>query len=813
MGLFCRSPARFLSSSGTTAETVLAELLRELREDRAPAHVKVLLLSPFCEQPLVLCPSHSVGEETSLELMSVYSQCSPKALTLRCHLLLAITSVLVCTDCVRRRSNTAQDFLELLFQIVQDTSELHSDSTSRSLRATACDCLRELEACCPGLLSQHLELLGVLRQRESSRLHQAYSELYTLVMRNGVYQLAQDTGAGPDDLKALLEGDTSVACEVTQDSDLMNTKDFSALSSLVLGPMGAVPTLHTGLDCKELRSVLSSLLEDSYLLTPLAQADLLHKLIELVAMVPGVPPTIFRAQLLRLLGTIEVSLLHTSLLMKSAFTDSLFSAEDEAFLLKRLVVLSQHPLLNTPEKLFYMDCLLHFPENRPIGCGDETLPVLLTPQLATAVVPTVFNDSVTMLTRFNLLSMVYLENGVERMRKGEALPTCMSIWLLCLALWEMGATVKLLLPFLEPPFFFFFILVMQKTMQSHPLGSSAYQLADETQNKLQNSSWTVALLQGFQNTISNVSLTKLTSQELNSHLKIMARVAEEKDIPQHKTLLFLSAVVIASSSSLLGNWRLGNGILAVCRRLLTHPGLDTLLITLADVLQHMATSYRDTDIRDHSRLYYTLLTNLSKEKLAGVLERGTATEGDQVKKRTLSCIVAESEGHASILTIKKVEEAVLKLVELKTTEPQELPEDGKNWLCNSTDAVGAYRAQFDIPDFASEVTLNYQLVHNEKKASHFDHLFSICLHLSLTDEHYEELGDITVPCLFREKSPPIVKLKLKPRHPYPTFLRASAVFTTQDGLTWYSELPEIHISFQQTFCPVPVPPPGVNLHT
>lgn len=151
-------------------------------------------------------------------------------------------------------------------------------------------------------------------------------------------------------------------------------------------------------------------------------------------------------------------------------------------------------------------------------------------------------------------------------------------------------------------------------------------LANETQNKLPDSSWTVALLRGFQRTITKESLSRLTAQELNCHLKILARAAEEGDISQHSTLHFLSAVVVASSSSLLGNWRLGNSILAVCRRLLTHPSLDTFLVPLADVLQHMTTSYRDTDIRDHSRLYYTLLTNLSKEKLAGMLERGTATE-------------------------------------------------------------------------------------------------------------------------------------------------------------------------------------------
>uniref|UniRef100_A0A3B4A4P4 AP-5 complex subunit beta-1 n=1 Tax=Periophthalmus magnuspinnatus TaxID=409849 RepID=A0A3B4A4P4_9GOBI len=776
IGFFCRSPVHFLSATGTTAETVLSELLRELREDRASANVKVLLLSPFCEQPLVLCPSHSVGEETALELMSVYSQCSPKVLPLRCHLLLAISSVLVCTDCVSRRSSATQDFLELLFLIVQDTSELHSDTVSRSLRATACDCLRELEACCPGLLSQHLELLGALRQRENSRLHQAYCELYTQVMRNSVYQLAQCTGTGPDHLKALLEGDTSAACEVTQDTDLMNSKDFGALSSLVLGPMGVAPVIHTGPDCKELRLILSSLLEDSYLLTPLAQAALLHKLIELVTMVPGIPPTVFRAQLLRLLGTTEVSLLHVTLLMKSAFTDSLFSAEDEAFLLKRLVVLSQHPLLSTFEKLFYMDCLLHFPENRPIGCGDEMLPVLLTPQLATALVPTVFNDSVTMLTRFNLLSMVYLDEEGED-EEGKGLTYLYEHLVTLLGIVGNGGNREIVTTFFRASFLFlsYFGHVENYSSQlikhlcelyldhTH-LASQLINLANETQNKLPDSSWTVALLQGLQTAITKVPLTNLTSQELNCHLKIMARVAEERDIPQHSTLHFLSAVVVASSSSLLGNWRLGNSILAVCRCLLIHPDLDTWLVTLADVLQHMAKSYRDTDIRDHSRLYYTLLTNLSKEKLAGVLERGTATEGDHVKKRTLSYIVAESEGQASILTIHRTEKEVLKLVELKLTEP---------------------RTQFDSPDFASEVTINYNLVHND---------------------HYEELRDISVPCLFREKPPPIVKLKLKPRQPYPTTLHASAVFTTQEGLTWYSELPEIHVSFQQTFCPVPVPP-------
>ncbi|XP_040890531.1 AP-5 complex subunit beta-1 [Toxotes jaculatrix] len=830
---FSRSPSSFLS--GTTSEAFLAELLRELRDDRASYSVKVLLLSPLCEYPALLCPSDSVGEETTLELMSVFAQCPPKSVQFRCHLLLALTSVLVCTSCVSSRSRASQDFVDLLLQISQDTSDLHSDGTLLSLRATACDCLRELEACSPGLLSQHIELLGGLRQQEAFRLHQAYAGLQTLVLRNAVYQLTQEAGAGAEQLKALLGGNTSVAWEADQDSGLKSNKDSAVLSSLILGPMGTVPTLQTGPDCKELRSVLSSLLEESYLLTPLCQAALLHKLIEVVAMVPGVPPAIFRAQLLRLLGTSKVCLLHTTLLMKCAFTDSLFSGEDEAFLLKRLVVLSQHPLLSTPEKLFYTDCILHFPENRPISCGDgdEALPVLLTPRLASALVPTVFNDSATMLARLNLLSLVYLEEGEGEEGEGEegrGLAYLFEHLTSLLHIVENGGNREFVVTFFRAAFLFllhFYHMeryansLIEKLCQLYlhhtQLAPHLISLADHTQDKLSESNWAVGLLTALQRVITEAPLAQLTLQDLRWHLKVLARVAEEGKIPQHSTLKFLSSVTTPSASSLCvsSEWRLGNSILGVCRRLLVHPGLDPLLMPLADTLQHLACRYGDTDIQDHARLYYTLLTTLSREKLAGVLAQGSTEGGRQIKMRSLSCIMAEGEGLTSMLTIHQTEKAIFRVVEVSSEPRQETQTDKESDLNqNETDrctddantALEAYRRQFNDPDFASEITLSYQLAHTEAPDSRFDQLFSIRLHFSLTDDHYEELSDISVPCLFRERPSPVVKLRLKPRQPYPTTLHASAIFTAQDGLSWHTVLPDIHVAFQQAFMPLPAPP-------
>ncbi|XP_021164256.2 AP-5 complex subunit beta-1 isoform X2 [Fundulus heteroclitus] len=783
--------------------------------------MRVLLLSPLCEYAGLLCATGCAGEETALDLMSVFAQCPARWTQFRCHLLVALTGVLVCSSCASGRSRASLDFLDLLLQIAQDAGDLHGDGAQRCLRATACDCLREMEASCPGLLSQRLELLAGLRQQESCRLHQAYVGLQVLVLRNAVYQLTQEAGAGAAHLKALLGGNTS-GWEAEQEASQPDGGDSAVQSSLVLGPMGRVPSLHTGPDCKELRSVLSSLLEESYLLTPLCQAALFHRLIELVAMVPGIPPSILRAQLLRLLGTNEVCLLHVTLLMKCAFTDSLFSAEDEAFLLKRLVVLSQHPLLSAPDKLFYMDCILHFPENRPIGCGDsdEALPVLLTPQLASALLPTVFNDSATLLARLNLQALVYLEEEEEEGGEGRGLAYIYEHLTALLHIVEGGGSRDIVVTFFRAAYLFlsyfhrveqYSALLSQQLCRLyllHPqLAPNILNLVQQTLHSLAGCSWAVGLLRGLQGAITEAPLDQLTLPDLSCHLRVLARVAEEAKISQRSSLGFLSAVVTRSSLRASGDWRLGNGVLGVCRRLLLHPSLDSLLIPLADILLHLACNYGDTDVQDHARLYYALLTTLSWEKLTAVLAQSAAEGGGQVKRPTLSGVMAESEGLVPTLSVHRAETAVFQLSEARP-QPQPQPQTGGPPLAQDEGggALEAYRAQFREAGSAPQITLQYRLTHTEPPHPRFEQLFSIRLHFSLTDQNYEQLQDVSVPCLSTQRPAPVLRLTLTPRQPYPTTIHVSAVFTSSDGLTWHAPVPDIHVSFQHTFLPLPVPP-------
>lgn len=524
--------------------------------------------------------------------------------------------------------------------------------------------------------------------------------------------------------------------------------------------------------------------------------------------------------------SLQVCLLHSALLMKWAFTDSLFSAEDEAFVLKRLVMLSQHPLLSPAEKLFYTDCILHFPENRPIssgGDGDEALPVLLTPQLAAALAPTVFNDSAAMLTRFKLLSLVCIEEGEGEDGRGTAYLYQHLCTLLDIV--ENGGGREIIVTFFRATFLFLVHFchvgryarsLVEKlcSLYLHHccLAPHLINLTDQTQDKLPDSDWAAGLLKALQGVIAEASSDRIPLKDLGWHLKMLARIAEEGQILQDSTLGCLSRFISPSSPSpcLGGDWRLGNNLLGVCRRLMVHPGLDSLLIPLADVLQQLARHYGETDVQDHARLYYALLTTLSREKLSGILERGFTKGGQQVKKRLLSCIMAEGEGLTNMLTIHQTERAIIRLVEVPPEAPEDAPTSPNTSITqegpgDANAVLAAYRAQFTDCSFASRITLNYQLTHAEAGDSAFDQLFTICLHFGLTDNNYEELSDVTVPCLMRGRSLPEVKLELKPRQPQPTTLRVSAVFTAQDGLSWFTLLPDIPVAFHRIFRPLPAP--------
>ncbi|MBN3301303.1 AP5B1 protein, partial [Amia calva] len=802
---FSRSPSRFLSRA--SADVFLAELLRGLRDERAAESTQVLLLSLLQEYPTLLCPFSSAGEETCTALMAIYAQVPHKAVNFKCHLMLAITNVFICTSSATGEGEVkvAERVLDLLIQTVQDTND-HKDSiTCRPLRALACDCLREMEACYPGLLSQKLEALYFLKQQETSTLHQAYALLYTVALKNAVHLLSRQKAIAEGDLKNLLSGNEGFVWKVME----------KPLPPFPLSSTEQIPVLQTSAETRELKSVVSLLLEESYLLTAVSQSALLRELIQVVVMVQALSPALFKSQLLRLFGTMEISLLHSTLLMKGTFTDSLFTTEDENFLLKRLVGMAQHPLLSSAHKLFCMDCILHFPENRPISCnGEESLPVLVTPRLAASLLPTVFNDSGTMLRRLRLLSLVYLEADEDEVEKGVGylFDHLMALWKIV----DNYGTREVTATFFRAAYTFLYYFYPNEKFTSDltkslcelysrqsQLAPNMINLIDRTQENLPESGWPIRLLQALQTQIVELPLSQMTTQSLCWHLKVLGRVAKESQVSQKTTVRFLLNLLASSGLCGSGDWRMGNAVLAVCRHLLRHPGLDQVFIELSDLLQFTMHHYEDMDIQDHARFYYTLLTNLSREKLSGVLDKGP--EGGQAKVRSLSSLMAESEELSSCLTIHPTRGPVLHLLKHQLNGVASELQNSRSEHSGVEDYLKTYRDQFLSPGFSSDIVLKFHLTFAGEVEALYHKLFCICLHFELTDSNYEEVTDIDVPCLLKDRKPPVVSLTLTPRQPYPMVLRASAIFSTEDGLSWRTQLADVPVAFPDVFLPLPVP--------
>ncbi|XP_069775225.1 AP-5 complex subunit beta-1 isoform X2 [Narcine bancroftii] len=654
--------------------------------------------------------------------------------------------------------------------------------------------------CYPGLLSGKLELLSTLLRKEVTPLHQAYTLLFSQVLKNAIHSVSQAHSASEGAIREMLERNEEIKWKVLEEQrDLgtaIATHNFSLLPSAD--------------ETKELKSCVSLLLEESFLLTPVAQAVLFRDLSQVVLMVHSLSPVIFRSQILRLFGTVDISLLHTMLYMKATFTDSLFTNEDENLLLKRLVVVAQHPLICVPLKLFYLDCLLHFPENCPINSNlEENLPVLFTSKMANCLFPTLFNDSSIMLARLNLLSLVCLENAVDERGVSEIFDYLMSLYKLV----DINGNRERIVTFFQAVYIFvshFYahelymteltIHLVQLYKKHCSLAPHMVNLLSSTQNLLEDSKWPLSLAGALQKLIVELPLEQLNPPNLMWHLKVLARMAKEGTLSQKATVQFLLSVIRGSDLCRMGDWRMGNAVLAVCRNLLHCQNQEPIFRDLADLLQHIHLWFQDIDIQGHAHFYYALLTCLSVEKLAGIVAVGSGN-CSRTKANSLSLMSESVNSSFSILPLKH---PVLQLI---PAEIEDSPVSPTEKISNNLEAdyLEKYLDQFNDPGFASTITLKFHLCFAENVDPHYHKIFTILLHFDLQNSHYEPLSDLHVPCLLFNQVPHILSLVFKPQLPFPFTMHTTAMFTTEEGDTYCNQLEPVNISFSQLFLPLPVP--------
>ncbi|XP_068922455.1 AP-5 complex subunit beta-1 [Petaurus breviceps papuanus] len=781
------SPAAFVARAG--AEALAAELLSELRSERLSEPTKLSLLSVIMEFPTQLWPDPSAAEAAAYTLLDTMALLPPQPAALRRPLLLATTSVLAACGALGSASNATSRLLSMLLVAASGRA---TGPEQRALQATACECLRELESCLPGLLAGQL---GLLRALQDTLGTQAHCLLFVLALRNALGALTRAGAGAPTRLQGLLATRTGPQRGETKawDWSLVAPRaqwpgpwDWSLVGEDTWGrsvPSGqegdwsepdASPLDLSPPEARELRATVSQLLDTSYLLTPPAQAQMLQQLSLVLRAVRGQPPALLKPQLVRLLGTARVSLLHAVLASKDAFGEALFTAQDEALLLRRLVGAAQHPALPPPARLFYLHCLLHFPENWPLGpAGEESTPVLLTPSLATGLLPSLLQDPPNLLARLHLLCLLCREElGADENRDCQGMEEQALGYLQGLLAGLRQGAAQPGAPRSSATLCFRASYLATQCLASHP-GALAqltrglaelYQarpcLAPHFVDLLEQAG--EALAEPLGKALQQVAVTRVGgAQALQWHLQILTKVAGGQ--PLGPTLGFLWA-----ARGQGGDWAWEQALLGACRALLRGIGLSEAgSRDLASLLQELARDLDDPDSRDRGRLYYSLFTHLSGPKL------GSALGPTHSMPMLCSSLVEENEGFASSLTVQEVQ-APLQL--------RRIPQQAKG----------------------PPVILGLTVEASET-------LYSLELRFRILGPHYEPLEAMQVPCLHPGAFPKLLLLPLVPRRPYPALLDISVLYATPSGLTCYAQLPSLPIAFADLFLPL-LPPPLERTH-
>ncbi|KAB1251677.1 AP-5 complex subunit beta-1 [Camelus dromedarius] len=616
---FRASPSAFMV--GPEGEDLGRDLLSDLRSEKLSEQTKVSLLSLSLEYPAQLWPDAPAAEAAATSLLDTLVLLPPRPSALRRPLLLAATTALAAGGALGPTSGASRRLLPLLLGLAvgRDLGRgFGPASEQRPLQATACECLRELESCKPGLLGGCLGLLRGLMGQEGPI--QPLSLLLALALRNTLVIKAK-ARAG---LQGLLVAGNSLTegspwnWTLAEEGDAHLQPQAPSWSAAEEGECGLAVLEPSPEEARELRAAVAQLLDTSYLLTPAAQAQLLWLLGWAVRGLRGQPPVLFKPQLVRLLGTAQLTLLHAVLALKAAFGEALFTAQDEALLLRRLTLAAQHPALPLPAHLFYLHCLLSFPENWPLGpTGEEAVPLLLGSQLCRGLLPSLLHDPMALLARLHLLCLLCVEDE-EKEEKGQDQS------LRCY-LEELLAGLRQRAALNGGPRALAILCFQASYLVVRCLAGQPMVLTPLTHGLTQLYRAQPALAPHFVDLLDRVGpelgepLRVALRQEVVSrpgkdealrwHLQMLAKVANED--AQSATLSFLQA---AAAHCL--DWGLQQALLQVCQALL-RAGVGG---GLADLLQVLARQLEDPDGRDHARLYYILLAHLLEALVSCHLE-------------------------------------------------------------------------------------------------------------------------------------------------------------------------------------------------
>lgn len=587
-----------------------------LRRD-FPSHLKPLLLffiDDFLSSPSDAPPPSQALPSLIDALRSLLSSADPSAAALRDQFMVTTVSAAISTlDAPLDPDSSA--LLEPLVEILLAVANRPNHSHDRQSRATACECLRELESAFPCILKDVAGHLWILAQAERTHVAQSYLLLLAAVVRD------------------LVLSPWFLSSPVSILSTAVPLVPFNVPGFLFSDPTAARDREPSEVNLREIKRVLAFLWERPQALTPAATMELVSILTSIASTLEQYVPTLgalLKVQFSGMIYSYHPILCHVVLMLYSDFPDA-FSGEDERNIALRLALMAREAYQPLPFRLLALHWLLGSPR---LGQRKDSI-ALLAPRLY----PAVFDALSLKAKKLDALARIAANLDDLEMRKkgqeegrGALILKFFQDGLVCVSAFrwlppwstETSVTFRMLHKFLigvaphrgdcseECGYDYLVDSTIFSTLQSKLVS-----LAMEHRGLVPVIVAFVDRLLGCKShqSIGERLLHKLDEHllpklvvdyQLTSYFPIFEKIAENNTIPPRGLLEVLTRLIVAlmekhgpeSASSL---WSQGTKVLGICRIMLKHHHSSRIFLPLSRLLAFICQFFPDLEVRDNAR--------------------------------------------------------------------------------------------------------------------------------------------------------------------------------------------------------------------
>ncbi|KAL8208174.1 hypothetical protein R6Q57_007586 [Mikania cordata] len=630
---------RWISSNYTGQSLFDLSLASILRKD-LPLNLKLLIIV-FLEEYAVTFftdpESNAEIEQNLIRLLEtlrsvINSPVDGVSITysLKEQLLTSATSIFILFtiensgDCSLSYTSQLEGLIEVLLTVVNRPNH----GLDRQLRGAACECLRELERECPGLLSETAGHIWELCQSEKTHVGQSY----VLMLANLVH--------------GIVISKVGVS--------LLNTSipliPFNVPQFLTGGNLGRE---ISGLSVKELRRVMSFLLEWPQYLTPFGLFEFMS-IVMPVAVALELQASLLKVQFSGLLYTSDMLLCHAYLGMYLQFPEAFNGHENEV--INRVLLISRETQNALVFRLLALHWLLGF-----MGLVMSKRTVIEEKYLSTALrfYPIVFDPLALKALKLDLI--VYCSIILDKCRladaNGEMVINVGS---------SEGSVVKLFEDALESvsgfkwlpswstetsvAFRTFYKLLIGASSHSD-VGSSIRVLVESTifhatermlVTMTLESRGLIPVMAAFISRLLSCHKHHFLGEQLlqtfdihllpkvkvdyrlGSYFPLFGKIAENDTVPPGGLIDLLGKYmsILIEKHGLdtgLRSWSQGSKVLVLCRTILMHHQSSKIFLGLSRLLAFTCLHFPDLEVRDNARIYLRMLLCVPGNKLRHLL--------------------------------------------------------------------------------------------------------------------------------------------------------------------------------------------------